>query len=237
MSYCVECGVELENGAASCPLCDTPVVNPRSPKPDGGAAARRAYSGEVVLPAGIRRRYVAFLISVSLAIPNIICVIANLLYPDTGVWALYAVSSSTLAWVLFVQPFFWKKVNPYFLLALDTVAVTLYIYIFFVVKGETAWFYRTAVPLVAVLAVCLATFVFWFRLEKRDWPRIVIAVLSLTCVYSACAGIILHTYLGKKPVAAVSLIVCLSCAVMIGFFVYVTRNKRFRAWLSRRFFV
>lgn len=236
MSYCVECGVELEKGAGACPLCDTPVINPRAPEADADPASR-AYSGEVVLPAGVRRRYVAFLISVSLAIPNIICVIANLLYPSTGIWALYVASSSVLAWVLFVQPFFWKKVNPYFLLALGTVAVTLFIYIFFVVNRETAWFYKTAVPLVAVLAVCLAAFVFWFRLKKRDWPHIVTAILSATCVYSACAGIILNTYLGKKPVAAVSLIACLSCAVMIGFFIYVTRNKRFRAWLSRRFFI
>jgi len=174
---------------------------------------------------------------VSLAIPNIICVIANLLYPDTGIWALYVAASSALAWVLFVQPFFWKKVNPYVLLAMGTVAVTLYIDIFFVVKGETAWFYKTAVPLAAVLAVCLAAIVFWFRMKKRDWPHIVIAVLAGTCVYSACAGIILHTYLGLKPVAAVSLIICLSCAVLIAFFIYVTRNKHFRAWLSRRFFV
>ena len=28
MSYCVNCGVELDVGAGKCPLCDTPVINP-----------------------------------------------------------------------------------------------------------------------------------------------------------------------------------------------------------------
>ena len=28
MSYCVNCGVELTESANSCPLCDTPVINP-----------------------------------------------------------------------------------------------------------------------------------------------------------------------------------------------------------------
>ena len=28
MSYCVNCGVELDASATKCPLCDTPVYNP-----------------------------------------------------------------------------------------------------------------------------------------------------------------------------------------------------------------
>ena len=31
MSYCVNCGVELDPTARTCPLCQTPVVNPRQP--------------------------------------------------------------------------------------------------------------------------------------------------------------------------------------------------------------
>ena len=31
MSYCVNCGVELDKDAAKCPLCQTPVVNPVCP--------------------------------------------------------------------------------------------------------------------------------------------------------------------------------------------------------------
>ena len=29
MSYCVNCGVELDHTLKSCPLCETPVINPR----------------------------------------------------------------------------------------------------------------------------------------------------------------------------------------------------------------
>ena len=31
MSYCVNCGVELDATASVCPLCQTPVCNPRCP--------------------------------------------------------------------------------------------------------------------------------------------------------------------------------------------------------------
>ena len=33
MSYCVNCGVELDASATKCPLCDTPVYNPKAPEP------------------------------------------------------------------------------------------------------------------------------------------------------------------------------------------------------------
>ena len=29
MSYCVNCGVELESSLTECPLCNTPVINPK----------------------------------------------------------------------------------------------------------------------------------------------------------------------------------------------------------------
>ena len=31
MSYCVQCGVELDSTAGRCPLCGTPVYNPNQP--------------------------------------------------------------------------------------------------------------------------------------------------------------------------------------------------------------
>ena len=31
MSYCVNCGVELDKTCGSCPLCNTPVYNPNQP--------------------------------------------------------------------------------------------------------------------------------------------------------------------------------------------------------------
>ena len=41
MSYCVNCGVELDSTASFCPLCRTPVVNPRQPV-DTGSPHRTA---------------------------------------------------------------------------------------------------------------------------------------------------------------------------------------------------
>ena len=40
MSYCVNCGVELDASAEECPLCNTPVLNPREIEKYAMQAAR-----------------------------------------------------------------------------------------------------------------------------------------------------------------------------------------------------
>ena len=44
MSYCVHCGVKLADGAASCPLCGTPVLDPNRATAKAGASAMPMFS-------------------------------------------------------------------------------------------------------------------------------------------------------------------------------------------------
>lgn len=103
MSYCVNCGVELDDSAKKCALCGAPVLNPYLDEPE--EALPPPYPDRLALPEGTNRRYIAFLVSMVLLIPNLICGVANLLILDSGVWSAYIVSSSLLFWVFFIVPF------------------------------------------------------------------------------------------------------------------------------------
>lgn len=98
MSYCVNCGVELEPGSKRCPLCAVPVINPYD-----NQSQSRAYPEKVVLPPKVRRRYSAILISLIMLIPNIICSIVNYFFTfdSLGAWSLYVNIPSVLVWVFF----------------------------------------------------------------------------------------------------------------------------------------
>ena len=236
MSYCVNCGVELDKSAEKCALCGTPVINPseletrkQTPFP---------YPDKVVLPAGVRRRYVAFLFSMAVLIPNIVCGLTNILFPSTGIWAVYVISSSALAWVLFIHPFLWKKIHPYTIIAIDAVAAAFYIYVFYAVgNDEKSWFFKVAMPLLLLLEAILLFMTYWLRKKKRDWPDITIAVLAEISLYSICADLLLHLFVNGSFILSVSLIIVLSCFALILFFISVKKNRRLRAWLSRKFFV
>ena len=120
MSYCVNCGVELDDSAKKCALCGAPVLNPYLDEPE--EALPPPYPDRLALPEGTNRRYIAFLVSMVLLIPNLICGVANLLILDSGVWSAYIVSSSLLFWVFFIVPFLMEKPRPLVLWLLDTLA-------------------------------------------------------------------------------------------------------------------
>ena len=46
MSYCVNCGVELDASSRECPLCNTPVINPRERLQQGSCGGLEAGKGE-----------------------------------------------------------------------------------------------------------------------------------------------------------------------------------------------
>ena len=234
MSYCVNCGVELDKSATKCALCSAPVVNPFEPVPDSSVMP---YSERLVIPPKVRRRYVAFIISMVLLIPNIVCLFINFLFPSTGVWAVYVAASSALAWSLFVFPFLIKRPHRLVLTTIDTVATLAYVYFFYAFPHEKGWYPNLAVPLILLLFFNVFFFLYWTSRQKRAWPYIVSVILTELSLYSLCADMIFNRYYNGKITVGVSLIVVLSCVALIGFFVTVARNHRLRAWLSRKFFV
>ena len=69
MSYCVNCGVELDDSAKKCALCATPVINPNiQTKPE---ETQPPFSSQEHIPQGIKKRFIAYIVSVIIFIPNI----------------------------------------------------------------------------------------------------------------------------------------------------------------------
>jgi len=235
MSYCVNCGVELDKSAKACALCNATVINPFDD--ENVETAPKPYSDKIFIPSSASRRYIAFILSVVLLIPNIVCSVTNLLIPTYGLWAIYVNATSLLCFILFILPFLFHKVYPYLVLFLDTASVTLYIYFFYAMYNERNWFLLLAMPMVLSLGIIIACFLTWVRKKKRDWPYILIFVLSDIAIYSVITEFLFHFYYKTDHLFQYSIIIVVSCLSLIAFFLFVAKNKRFRAWLAKRLFV
>lgn len=235
MSYCVNCGVELNESAKKCPLCDTPVLNPYSHKDDKPVST--PYSEKMHIPASNSKRYIALMITIVLLIPNVICSIANLIFPESGNWALYLNSTSLLVFILFISPFLYKKVYPYLLIVIDVVSILLYIYFFYAIFHEKEWFFKVTLPLVLVFGASVTIFYSWLLKKKRDWPYIVIYLLTIVGIYSIFTDVLFNTYYNTGHIIKYSIIIVVSCVCLIFFFLFIARNKKFRSWLQKRMFV
>lgn len=232
MSYCVNCGVELEKSARRCPLCNTPVVNPAQPPADDPPA----YPEDIYIPKSTRSAYTSFIFTIVMVIPNIVCGVINLFYPSTGHWAVYVISVSALLWIFFILPFILKTRNPYVLLALDAAASLLFTFVMSVFHGK-AWFLTIALPAILILAALLAGMIYWLNRKKREWPSVCTGVVGLIGVMSLVFEFLISWYLIGRPIVRYSVIIVASCICLIVFFEFAGRNKRFRAWLTRRFYV
>ena len=238
MSYCVNCGVELDSTASKCVLCGCPVVNPFAQKSDTSAEIK-PYPDKIVIPKATRKSFTALIVSVVMLIPCIVCGLTNFFTIESGDWSFYVISSVFLAWVLFVLPFLPKKKHPYIMLAVDTVELLLYLFFIFAMNiddGEL-WFLKFALPLVLALSGIVLFMFLWLGKKRRSPFKIVIAVLTQISLYCIIIDILLHLFYTIHTQIYFSFIVTVSCLVLIALMIFALKNKRFGAWMRRKFFV
>ncbi len=96
MSYCVNCGVELDETASFCPLCHTPVYNPNQPVNEAKTKtlSHRAQGGS---PSS--KLPIAILISTVLASVAVCCGILNLFLKTQHTWSLYVIGAAIMLWI------------------------------------------------------------------------------------------------------------------------------------------
>ena len=97
MSYCVNCGVELNPSAKTCPLCGTPAWHPELDAPPYFPANSAA-----VQPAS--RREAAILLTAMLVSVSLCCGLLNLFLPTDRPWSLYVIGAAVMLWVWFTLP-------------------------------------------------------------------------------------------------------------------------------------
>lgn len=233
MSYCVNCGVELEESARKCVLCDTEVLNPKKPV---NKKEEAFFSDESYIPEGISKRFIASVISMVMLIPGIVCILANAFFFPDAFWSLYVCATVLLTWVLFVFPFFTTKPKPYLMWGFDTLAVAAYFYMFFAMSKEGNWYFTVALPIIVLISLQMLVYMLWAIGKKR---HIILKALHLFidfAIFALVGGLVLSVGLSLKIAGAIGIIVFVSCLCIIGFLIYCYKSKSMRRYLSKRFF-
>ena len=239
MSYCVNCGVELDKSAKKCALCSTPVINPNETKNEKEEKNQTPFSEKPFYPAQIKQRFVAYVITMVMLIPNIVCTLINALFLQDGFWSFYVSTTSLLLWVVFVFPFFTKKLRPYLMWLFDTLAVCAYVFFFFVMGYEEkkAWYFNTALPIILAVSALTLIYMIWTRKKKRHWVLKFLFITAEIAVCSFFCGSILEINYGLKYAFEIGTIIFVCCLALTGFLAYCYSSKHMRAWLSKKFFV
>ncbi len=232
MSYCVNCGVELEKGCPECPLCDTPVINPRE---TNDSAQKTVYPENIIIPKSLSKKFFVFVLSLVMLIPNLILIVLNAFVFESGV-VKYIVGGFCVAWIWFLFPLLWKKQIPVISLGIDAVALLVYLNIFKIYGDDNGWFNSIVLPVVIALWAICNLFIFWLK-KPRSKPLIAIAVLGAINVMSFVIEICMNMFYNGKLQITVSLVMTACCVSLMIFFAFLEKSRRLKAWVSRKFFM
>jgi hypothetical protein len=129
MAYCVRCGVELQKGLETCPLCNTEVVLPDD---NGIEEGMRPFSERI--PRDVRPRVNlapsrAFVILVTfiILVPLLITLIIDFSTNRTITWSFYPVTSLVLLWILIAYPSLLKGHTTFQVITMDILSIAVFL--------------------------------------------------------------------------------------------------------------
>ena len=160
MSYCVNCGVELEASLKSCPLCNPPIINPNHLTETQDPAPSPASKGQVEV---VKRKDLGLLLSVVLSTTSVTCLLLNLLVFQGSLWSFLAIGVCICLFVFAFPAVIYTKTPIYVSLLADGAAVGNYLYLITYLTSSSEWFFRLALPIVITVTVLIEIFTFLAR--------------------------------------------------------------------------
>lgn len=231
MSYCVNCGVELDASATECPLCNTPVLNPREIRTENIATP---FPKEKAQVEEIKRADFGWLVSMVSLSTAVTCGLLNwLAFPGT-LWSLAVIGACVTFWVFMIPAVIYQKWSPFLYVLLDGATVMLYLYLIARMVDRFEWYYGLGIPI--VLWVTFMIEVFTVAVMKLPRFFLAVALYFFTTLGLMCVGIELtiSAYLDgpmKLTWAAVVLTVCVIIDIAI---ITTLSQRKLRNELRRR---
>jgi len=229
--YCVYCGVRLQDGAAECPLCHTPVT--AAPMPERKQAA--SYSNRYPrLEKQSGKFLVLGLVTVILTAAALGCLIFCLKSTGEVGWSGIAALGMALLWVWGVLPLFFSRWRPMIFLPVDFACLGGYL-LYLCVNTGGHWFLSFAFPVTLMAAVLTLAGVAMMRYIVQGRLRLMSLLLIAIGLSFMLVEFFQHITFGT-PMFVWSLY-CVSGFCLIGFFLFIASLiPPLRSALRRKFF-
>lgn len=233
MSYCVNCGVELDGSVRACPLCNTPVVNPA--ELEKLMQADRPFpksKGEVET---VKRKDFGVLLSAIFLATAVTCGILNLFVFTGSHWSLAVIGICVVLWVMLIPAVFFPQQSVYFSLLLDGGAIAAYLYLLTFLTKSSQWFPGLGMPIVVLVTVVAEIFTFCVRNLPRSFLTVSLYLYTAVGVFCMGLEILIDRYLTGHIALSWSAVVVTVCAILDIAIITMLSQKRLRNAARRRF--
>ena len=146
--YCINCGVELQQGAERCPLCGLRVYHPDlSEQPEAAP-----YPPRTAAKPRISRGGLLFIVTLLFLVPLLVCLFTDLGLNGRVSWSGFVLVGLPALYVMVCLPLWFRRANPViFFPTAMAAALLLALYICLSTGGR--WFLSFALPVGGLLTV------------------------------------------------------------------------------------
>ena len=230
MSYCVNCGVELDKTCSVCPLCNTKVYNPNqeidhiSPTP---FPTRKGYASPV------QKSDITLLISIVLAVTAAVCGLLNIFVFQGSSWSMYVIGGCVLLWI-FCLPVFFYRMNAYLSILLDGAGIAMYFGIISWLHPGNGWYRLLALPAIAAATGLILIFAVCVRQAHTSILASSALILGEAALFTVALELLIDRFRQAPPGITWSAIVLTCCAIIDAALITIIRRIRLREEVRRR---
>ena len=155
MSYCVNCGVELDKSAGECPLCGTVVYNPREAGRggEGQPGVQSPFPREKGEVETVNRKDFGILVSMVELATAATCGVLNAFVFQGTLWSLAVIGACLVLWVVMIPAVIDRRVPAWLSFLLDGAAAGGYLYMLTFQVGSGEWFWGLGLPIVILVTL------------------------------------------------------------------------------------
>lgn len=225
MPYCVNCGVELNNGAKRCPLCNTEVI--LSETLVEHVTSNSLPQQRHVVESAFDKKLWIQVVSVLMVIPALTSIVVNAAFGEGLTWSLYVVASLGAVWVWCVSPFLYRRNIVPLWIAIDELAMLGLLYLVDAMSPSSGWFAPLALPITVCLAVLVLSMVALARKGVLRELRAVAATLIAVCILCLVIEGAVDLYRTGTIMLQWSLLVLASCVPLSVIAIMLQRRQSF----------
>ena len=232
MSYCVNCGVELDDSAKNCPLCGTPVINPAElEKIREAQSPFPTKKGQV---EAVKRKDLGILLTVMMLATAAICAALNRLVFKDSLWSLVVLGSCVMLWVIMVPFVINTKQSVYLSLLYDGASVVFLLYMIKLLVENDSWFAGLGLPLTVLVTAVIELFV--FCVDRLPKSFLTVTLYLFTGIGILCLGIeiLIDMYAVGGIALGWSAVVLTVCGVFDIAIITMLSRRRLRNSVQRR---
>ena len=230
--YCIKCGVKLADTEKKCPLCGTVPYHPDISRIElGPLYPDNQYPLTKISPIGI-----LVTISAAFLLAILLTLICDLRFSCAVSWSGFVIGGISVAYELFVLPFWFEKPNPVIFVPCGFAATGLYLmYINLATNGD--WFLSFAFPVVGILGIITTAVVTLMKYVRRGGLLIFGGAFITLGLFIPLIEFLINYTFGIKDVLMWSFYPLAGLMFIGGIMIFFAVCRPAREKIERKFFI